>query len=209
MELFIGPWDQDANWSVEGLGGCFRFLQRVWVITQRYIESENSGENRQAYNQIMSATHSAIKKVTLDIEQMSFNTAISTLMELVNQLYKIEAKNGFTASKAWDLAIKSLLQLLAPFAPHISEELWHQIGQKESIHQSEWPIYDETYLVQKSVKIAIQVNGKLRGKIEMPFDSGQSAVEEAAKKHENAAQYLDGDIRKVIYVENRLINFVV
>ena len=209
MELFIGPWDQDANWSVEGLGGCFRFLQRVWVITQRYIESENFGENRQVYNQIMSATHSAIKKVTLDIEQMNFNTAISALMELVNQLYKIEAKNGFTASKAWDLAIKSLLQLLAPFAPHISEELWQQIGQKESIHQSEWPIYDEAYLAQDTVKIVIQVNGKRRGEIEVPLDSEQSVVEEAAKKHENAAQYLDGEIRRVVYIKNKLINFVV
>jgi leucyl-tRNA synthetase len=99
--------------------------------------------------------------------------------------------------------------LLAPFAPHITEELWHQMGNESSVHLSTWPVHEEGYLVKNSVNIAIQVNGKLRGEIEMPIDSEQSAVETAAKMHENVAQHLRGDVRKVVYINNKLINFVV
>jgi leucyl-tRNA synthetase len=209
MELFIGPWNQDAAWSVEGLGGCFKFLQRVWAITQRYIEAGKPDDNGKSEGDIMVASHSAIKKVSSDLEDMGFNTAISALMEFVNKLYKIEAKNGFKPKKDWDFAIKTLLLLLSPFAPHITEELWHQIGNKESIHIAGWPVHDDGYLAKNTVKIAVQVNGKLRGEIEMPFDSGQPAVEEAARLHKNAAQHLSGDVRKVIYIPNKIINFVV
>jgi leucyl-tRNA synthetase len=209
LELFIGPWNQEANWSVEGLGGCFKFLQRVWSITQKYIEADQTKDESELESDLLVAAHSAIKKVSADIKDMSFNTAIAALMEFTNDLYKIEAKQSFNPAQTWDFAIKTLMKLLAPFAPHITEELWAQLGQKGSVHQTSWPVHDETYLVKNTVTIAIQVNGKLRGEVEMPKDSSQEAVEQAAKVHENAAQYLGGEIRKVIYIEKKIINFVV
>ena len=158
---------------------------------------------------VLEAAHAVIKKVSTDIERMSFNTAIAALMEYTNQLYKIEAKDGFLAHEAWGFAIKAVAQLLAPVAPHISEELWHELGNKTSIHQSSWPPHDEAYLVKSSVKIAVQVNGKLRGEIEMPIDSDQAAVEEAAKQHENVAMYLKVDIKRVVFIKDKLVNLVV
>ena len=206
---FLAPYDQTTPWSSESVAGTFRFLQRVWVLAQKYIQADKTSKNTESDGRILSAAHGAIKKVSHDLEQMNFNTAISALMEFTNELYKIEAKESFAAVKAWDFAIKTLLQLLAPFAPHVTDELWSQLGQKESIHCSDWPVHDEGYLVKNTVTIAVQVNGKLRGEIEMPFDSEQSAIEEAAKLHENVTQNIKGDVKKVIYIENKLINFVV
>jgi leucyl-tRNA synthetase len=209
MELFIGPWDQEANWSVDGLGGCFHFLQRVWAITLRYIESKKTVGNSDQAGDLPIATHQAIKKVSEDIEQMSFNTAVAALMEFTNQLYKIEARQGFAPVKTWDFSLKTLTQLLAPFAPHIAEELWHELGNKESVHISDWPVHDEAYLVKETVKIAVQVNGKLRGEVKVLNGADQQTVEVEAKTHKNVAQYLKGDAKKIIYVENKLINFVI
>jgi leucyl-tRNA synthetase len=208
MELFIGPWNQEANWSLEGLGGCFRFLQRVWTISQKYIDSKPASKQK-LEPEILVATHKAIKKVSEDLDSMGFNTAIAALMEFTNELYKLETKESVCKNDAWKFAITNLSQLLAPFAPHIAEELWYQMGNESSVHLSSWPVYEAGYLVKNSVNIAIQVNGKLRGEIEMPIDSEQSAVEMAAKMHENVAQHLRGDVRKVVYVNNKLINFVV
>jgi leucyl-tRNA synthetase len=206
---FLAPYDQTTPWNPEVVAGTLRFLQRVWVITQRYIETDIMTDNVELEGELLTASHKAIKKVSKDLETMNFNTAISALMEFTNELYKIEAKDGFASVKAWDFTIKTLLQLLAPFAPHITEELWQQIGQKESIHLSQWPVHNEAYLVKHVITIAIQVNGKLRGDIEMPHDADQKAIEESAKQHENVAQHLTGDIKKVIYVPGKLINFVV
>jgi leucyl-tRNA synthetase len=209
MELFIGPWDQDAAWSIEGLGGCYRFLNRVWVLVQKFDGTSDTSKDTAGQAELYKITHQTIKKVTNDSQTMGFNTAIAALMEFTNELYRLEAKHSFAAKEPWHFAIQNLILLLAPFAPHLSEALWQQIGKDFSVHQQAWPTYDEAYLVQQTVKIAIQINGKLRGEVEVPFDSEQTVVEEAAKLHENASQYLKGDIQKVIYIANKLINFVV
>jgi leucyl-tRNA synthetase len=206
MELFIGPWNQEANWSVEGMGGCYRFLNRVWTITQEYLESDvkdgpESGE-------LLAATHKAIKKVTLDMHEMGFNTSIAALMEYVNELYKFKASNGF-ASKDWQFALSKLAQLVAPFAPHIAEELWQELGNETSVHVTSWPEYDDGYLVQHTMKIAVQVNGKLRGEIEVAHDAERDVIEQEARLHPNVAEYIKNDPKKVIYVPNKLLNFVV
>jgi leucyl-tRNA synthetase len=206
MELFIGPWNQMANWSVEGMGGSFRFLQRVWTLTQEFIEADKKANKTNP--ELTALCHQTIFKVSRDLEELGFNTAIAALMELVNDLYKLKAKDKF-ASKEWPEAITTLLQLLAPFAPHISEELWEQLGKKESIHTSEWPVHDEKHLVQANVIIVVQVNGKVRANIEMPVDSGKEVVLGTAKKDGKVATYLTGDIKKTIYVPNKLINIVV
>lgn len=206
MELFIGPWNQMANWSVEGMGGAHRFLQRIWTLVDEYNSSDGGTKESEALKRIINKT---IKKVSQDLRELSFNTAIAGLMECLNDLYKIKAEDKFE-SVEWQWAVETFLQLLAPFAPHISEELWHEIGQEESIHISKWPEHDEKYLVEDSITIAIQVNGKLRGEVVVPADSSEETVLESAKKVEKVAGYLqDKSIKKSIYVKAKLVNFVI
>ncbi|HLB65988.1 MAG TPA: leucine--tRNA ligase, partial [Candidatus Saccharimonadales bacterium] len=177
MELFIGPWNQSANWSVEGLGGVFRFLQRVWVLVQEYQLSKKS--DNEGSEELLKIINQAIYKVSKDLDNLGFNTAIATLMETTNELYKIKSKDGFLA-KNWGESLNILLQLLAPFAPHITEELWHQLGNKDSIHTMSWPVHDDKYLVSDKVTIVAQINGKVRAQFEMPSDSSEEAISKTA-----------------------------
>jgi leucyl-tRNA synthetase len=206
MELFIGPWNQVANWSVEGMGGAYRFLQRTWTLVQEFNDSDGgSGESLE----LQRSVHKTIKKVSQDLHDLSFNTAIAALMECVNDLYHIKAEDNY-GSTEWQWALESLTQLLAPFAPHISEELWQQLGQGESVHLSQWPGYDEKYLVQDSITVVIQVNGKLRGEIQIASDASEETVVASAKSHDKVVNYLSGhEIRKTIYVPGKLVNFVI
>lgn len=212
MELFIGPWNQEAAWSVEGMGGCFRFLQRVWTLIQEFIDAEKSDQDQagQEQKELIISTHKTIKKVTEDMHSMGFNTAIATLMAMTNDLYKIKSDAGFKDTKNWQFALESLLKLLAPFAPHITEELWADLAQKESIHTTEWPSWEDKYLISDTMKIVVQVNGKVRATIEVPSNSEKEEVLEVATKNERVAEYLNGNsIKKTIYVPNKLVNFVV
>lgn len=206
MELFIGPWNQVANWSVEGMGGAFRFLQRIWTLVQEFNDSDGgSGESLELQRSI----HKTIKKVSQSLSDLSFNTAIATQMECVNDLYRIKAEDNY-GSTEWQWALESLVQLLAPFAPHIAEELWQQLGQDESVHTSTWPEYDEKYLVEDTVTVVIQVNGKLRGKVQVAKDTLEETVVSKAKADQKVANYLkDQSIRKTIYIPGKLVNFVI
>ncbi len=217
MELFIGPWNQSANWSVEGMGGCFRFLQRTWTLVQEYLGSRQSGhakdgstsESLESDLPIRKSAHRSIKKVTEDVHDLGFNTAIASLMELINDLYKIKADYEFAAPEAWQFALSSLLQLLAPFAPHISEELWRQLGHEDSIHVSTWPTHEEKYLSEDTVIVVVQVNGKLRGQVRVASGASKETIVEAARSDSKIARYLDGKpVRKTIYVAGKLVNFV-
>jgi len=206
MELFIGPWNQMAAWSIEGLGGAHRFLQRVWTLVQEFNDSE--GGTAESV-ELQRAVHKAIKKVSQDLHDLSFNTAISALMECVNDLYRLKAQDKY-ASVEWQWALETLQQLLAPFAPHIAEELWQQLGQEGSIHLSEWPVHDDSLLVEDTVTIVIQVNGKLRGEIQVTTDAPEEQVVEAAKTHDKVHSYLqDQTIKKTIYVPGKLVSFVI
>lgn len=206
MELFIGPWNQSANWSVEGMGGSYRFLQRVWTLVQEYNEASPSDE--QEIEELLRPLHATIKKVTEDIDTLSFNTAIAAMMELTNTLYKLKPK--LLSSTNGREALSRVVQLLAPFAPHIAEELWHQLENEASVHTSTWPKHDEKYLVRDNMTIVVQVNGKLRGEIYTVADSSEEAIVLIAKSDPRVAAQLKGkQIRKTIYVPGRLINFVV
>lgn len=207
--LFLAPFDMSTPWSNEGLAGVFRFLQRVWTITQKFVESAEMPHSTEAEGELMVATHTAIKKVSKDIEVMGYNTAIAALMQFTNELYVVEKNYGFAAREQWHVALTTLTQLLAPFAPHITEQLWADLGHEGSVHVSNWPVHDESYLVQHVMTIAVQVNGKLRGEIEVPHDASQEVIETEAKAHENVASYLSGDVKKVIYVPGKILNFVV
>lgn len=210
MELFIGPWNQSANWSVEGMGGSFRFLQRVWALAQDY---QNRSADAQAADdtELRRSIHHAVHDVSKDLEEMGFNTAIARLMETINRLYKLKLQVTFEqAPETWGWAIRRLLQLLAPFAPHITEELWAQLGEQQSIHTSEWPQYDKQYLIRDTMTIVIQVNGKLRGQIETAADASKEQILQAAQSETKVAEHLAGkEIKKSIYVPGKLVNFVV
>jgi leucyl-tRNA synthetase len=207
MELFIGPWNQMANWSVEGMGGAHRFLQRVWTLAQEFNVSTDHGAT--ASLELKRIMHKTIKKVSEDLHTLSFNTAIAALMECVNELYRLKAEDNYTSTE-WSWTLESLQQLLAPFAPHIAEELWQQLGQGGSVHTSKWPEYDPALLVENTANIVIQINGKLRAQIEVAKDASQEDVVKAAQANEKVASYLaDQTIRKTIFVPNKLVNFVI
>jgi leucyl-tRNA synthetase len=210
MELFIGPWNQMANWSVEGMGGSFRFLQRVWGLTQDVV-AVPAGEDQTDAKELRRIMHHAIKRVTNDLDTMGFNTAIAALMEALNDLSKAKATIPFAQAPAtWRWTVETFQQLLAPFAPHITDELWSQLGHETSVHVSEWPVYDEQYLVSDTMTIAVQVNGKIRGEVEVTSDATEAQVIEAAKAQERVAGYLaDAEIRKTIYIPKKLVSFVV
>lgn len=210
MELFIGPWDQSANWSVEGMGGCFRFLQRIWTLVQEFLAAEETDKNSDAESALRRITHKTIRRVTLDLRDMGFNTAVAAMMEMVNELYRIKAAHSFRSRAVWQESFDALLQLLAPFAPHITDELWQQLGHDSSIHLTNWPDFDEQYLAEDVITIAVQVNGKVRSQVQVAPDSTESQVEAAARADEKAAGYLDSkETIKLIYVPGKLISFVV
>jgi len=204
--LFMGPIELDAAWSSKSIAGIYRFLNRVWTLQQQYLDAEDKTvtKNDQA---ITVARHKAMKKVTDDIRRMSFNTAISAMMEYVNDLYKFKI-DGYSA-EVWHDALQTLSQLLAPFAPHIADELWSQLGNKELVQNASWPTWDESLTVDDVITIAVQVQGKLRGEIEVAKDADAEFVKAESLKHENVAKFVgDKKPTKVIYVPGRLVNVV-
>jgi leucyl-tRNA synthetase len=211
MELFIGPWNQSANWSVEGMGGSYRFLQRIWNLVQEQLQAGEAqgNEDGAAVKGLQRAVNKAVKKVSDDLADMGFNTSIAALMELTNDLYKSKTELPM-GSPLWRDSLETVLKLLAPFAPHMTEELWSQLGHTSSIHLSTWPTYDEQFLVEDTVTIAVQVNGKLRGTVQAPAGTDQAAATELARVDAKIAANLEGkEIVKAIYVPGKLLNFVV
>ena len=161
-------------------------------------------------SELLRLTHLTIKKVTRDIEDEKFNTAVAAMMEMVNGLYKIKEAQGIQASATWRFALESLLQILAPFAPHITEELWHELGHSDTIHVDHWPKWDEKYLTSDTMTIIVQVNGKLRAKLELPADADKDIVEQAALADENVVKFTSNKPpKKMIYVPKKLVNIVV
>ncbi len=208
-EMFIAPYDMDAPWDTRGVPGTYRFLSRIWNLTQEYIEASQASAGK-ADAEILKLVHGTIKKVTSDIEDEKFNTAVAAMMELVNNLYKIKEASGIGKNDAWQFAIESLLQIVAPFAPHLAEELWHQIGHTDTIHRDHWPKWDDALLVTDTMTIAVQVNGKLRATVEITADASDDDVKAAALAESNVIKFLDNkQPAKVIYIPGRLVNVVV
>ncbi len=201
-EMFMGPLEQVKPWSTQGVEGTFRFLNRVW----RLLADEHGGAGAlvrdvEPSQQQQRLLHRTIRRVTDDIEALRMNTAISSLMEFVNAAYK------------WDCIPQRLAEdfvlLLAPFAPHVSEELWERLGHGDSLAHESWPALDEAYLVEETVRIAVQVNGRVRATISISPDAERESVLEKARSQDNVARYLgDAPPRKEIYVPGRIVNFV-
>ena len=201
-ELFIAPYDLDAAWDPNGIAGTYRFLNRIWTLVQEYLESTVDADAPVA------AVHKAVKKVTTDLERLSFNTAIAAQMELVNDLYK--AKVGGIGGDAWRQALSTLTQLVAPFAPHIAEEMWQQLGHEGSVHTAAWPTWDESLTVEDTVTIAIQVNGKVRAEVTVAKDADKDTLEAVALENERVKEFLgESQPKRVIVVPGRLVNIVI
>ena len=160
--------------------------------------------------ELLHLTHVTIKKVTRDIEDEKFNTAVAAMMEMVNGLYKFKESHGMQTSETWRFALESLLQILAPFAPHITEELWHELSHTDTIHVDHWPKWDDKHLASDTMTIIVQVNGKLRAKLELPAGADKDAIEQAALADENVIKFTSNKPpKKVIYVPKKLVNIVV
>lgn len=217
-EMFIGPFEDAVVWNTESIIGSRRFIEKVWRISEnlknfsgprvaRTVNVKKSGLNQTVQNlssslPLQKLLHKTIKKVSEDIEAMRFNTAISAMMILATEIEKAEFvdKEDF----------KKFLQILAPFAPHVTEEIWHLLGEKKSINLSEWPVWDESLIKDDEVKIAVQINGKTRAEIIIEADENEEEVKAIALKEKNIISWVQNkEIKKVIYVKNRIINIVI
>ncbi len=200
-EMFMGPLDASIAWSENGLEGSRKFLDRVWRLIvdennkmRDRITTLNDGKLDKVY-------HQTVKKVTEDYENLHFNTAISQLMVFINEAYKVDAL-------PYEY-IEGFVQLLAPIAPHIGEELWSILGNEDGISYAPWPTYDEAVLVEDEVEVVFQVNGKVRAKSNVPRDLGKDELEKVALANETVQEYIEGKtVRKVIAVPNKLVNIV-
>ena len=194
-EMFIGDFEKAAPWSVSAIKGCKRFLDRIAGL----IDNVKPGKEYSAANE--TAMHKTIKKVSQDIENMKFNTAIAAMMSLINQL----DKNGVNEAE-----MKTLVTLLNPFAPHLTEELNEKLGSKVMLAKTEWPKYDEAKTVESTVEIAVQVNGKLKGVVAVAADADEETIKAAAAADETVAAALKGmNVVKVIVIKGKIVNFVV
>ena len=208
--MFIGPWDQGGPWSNVGINGVARWLNRIWgIASEKYVTSADSVFDHEMESETQQAVHKTIKKVYEDLDKFKFNTAIAALMELSNHLTKVwNAKN--VSVEVWNDSIQQFLLMLAPIAPHLSEELWEMNGYEFSIHNQKFPDWEESLVVDESITLIVQINGKLRDTISVDSGISEEMAQEAAMSSEKIQGHINGTtIKKVIYVPNRLINIVV
>ena len=216
--LFAAPPEKELEWSDAGVEGSYRFLNRVYRLVYEYISdirgdanvSDNITINNADDKSLNMMINATIKKVGEDAGgRFNFNTAIASIMELVNEMYRYKQKAEMNLP-LFDQAINSLLIVANPFVPHITEELWEQLGHSNRLYNTSWPEYDEKALVQDEVEIIVQINGKLKDKVSMPNNSDKEVIEEAAKNLDKIKGELDGKtIVKTIVVPNKIVNFVV
>ena len=219
--LFSAPPVKELEWSTDGITGAYRFLNRVWNIVvenlslvvengEKKMDNENPDELEK---RLLSRINYTIKKVTDDIERFHFNTAISALMELTNELYKFVSEKGIkekgTANSVFTSGISRLIELLSPFTPHIAEELWNVIGRDGMVSTISWPSYEPKYLEVKEKSIAIQVNGKVRGTVLVNEMDDEETVKEKAKSIENVKRFTEKGIKRIIYIKDKIVSIVV
>lgn len=192
-QMFIGPFEEPVPWSNQGLVGVRRFLERVMRLEEMIADQESENVTR--------TLHQTIKKVTDDVESFRFNTAVAKMMEFVNEVHKEKQLTSST--------FLTFLTLLNPFAPHLTNEIAEKLGATDLLERSAWPKYDEKLVAEQEVEIAVQVSGKLRGSVMVEAGTPEADIVAKAKELENVAKYIDGEPKKTIYVEGRLVNFVV
>ena len=198
-EMFLGPVEQSKPWDTNGIDGCHRFLKKFWNLCSSVC---SDGAATEATPDNLKSVHKLIKKVSQDIEQFSYNTSISAFMICVNELSQQKCK-----SKEM---IKNLVILIAPFAPHIAEELWEMLGEQGSVCDAQWPTWDEQYLVESQAKMGVAFNGKTRFEIQVAADADNASIEALVRGDERTAKYVENkQIVKVIIVPKRMVNIVI
>lgn len=203
--MFAAPLEQWMRWDPQGVPGTYRFLSRIWNLVQEYIDSDKTAEPN---DEVLRVIHPTIRKVTADLEEQKYNTAIAAMMEATNKLYALKS-SGFDAEN-WQFALESLVAVIAPFAPHSADELWHDLGRETSIQRESWPKWKDSYLVGDTMTIIVQVNGKLRAKLELAADASEDDIKAAALADENVQKFVGETApAKVIYIPGRLVNIVV
>ncbi len=210
-EMFMGPFSQSISWNTNGVVGMRKFLEKVWKLSAQ-INTEEGRINTETQNnkKIQTLLHKTIKKVTEDIENFRFNTALSQLMILVNAMEKEYAKSATTKAHMRKEDYEKLLLILSPFAPHLAEELWQKLGNENSIFLQTWPVADEKYLKDEEIEMVVQVNGKVRERLLVAIDVTEDEVKETALENEKVKIFTDGkEIKKIIFVPEKLINIVV
>lgn len=201
-EMFLGPVEQSKPWDTNGIDGCHRFLKKFWALFYDQRTGEFLPDQSEPTPEQYKSVHKLIKKVTQDIEQFSYNTSISAFMICVNELHQLKCHN--------QALLTDVVGLIAPFAPHIAEELWHALGNNGSIFDACWPEYNEKYLVESTVQMGIAFNGKRRFEMQFAADADNAAIEQAVMADQRTAKYIDGkQIVKVIIVPKRMVNVVV
>lgn len=201
-EMFLGPVEQSKPWDTNGIDGCHRFLKKFWALFYDQRTGEFMPDQSEPTPEQYKSVHKLIKKVTQDIEQFSYNTSISAFMICVNELHQLKCHN--------QALLTDVVGLIAPFAPHIAEELWHALGNSGSIFDACWPEYNEKYLVESTVQMGIAFNGKRRFEMQFAADADNAAIEQAVMADPRTAKYIDGkQIVKVIIVPKRMVNVVV
>jgi leucyl-tRNA synthetase len=213
--LFMAPPDKDLDWSYEGLDGMWRFLNRVWRLIDEIAEEstpEGARASGAAEKGLRRAAAASIMKCGDDVEGFQFNTALSAVMEYVNAVhdYRRDVPVGKRDSTLLRSAARDLTLLLAPFAPHMTEELWHEVlGESGSVHRQSWPAFDPSALVSEEVELPVQVNGKVRDRLTVAVDAAESDVVTAALALPNVAAHLEGKtLRKVVVVPGKLVSVV-
>ncbi|AAM23616.1 Leucyl-tRNA synthetase [Caldanaerobacter subterraneus subsp. tengcongensis MB4] len=213
--MFGFSYSEGGPWSDEGIKAIARFVNRVERFIEKFIETrQNPGKTKEemedAEKELNYVRHYTIKHVTLDADKFEFNTAIARIMELVNALYKYENEVEVKNMKFYEDVVRDFVKILAPFAPHFSEEMWERLGYEYSVFNQKWPEWDEKALERDMIEIAIQVNGKVRSKAQVPSNATDEELKQIALSDERVKSYLDGkEIKKVIIVKNRLVNIVV
>jgi leucyl-tRNA synthetase len=218
--LFAAPPERDLEWSEHGVEGAYRFLGRLWRIVYQSLQdcpgltSDGpplpAAELPAAEKDVLRVLHGTIRKVTDDVgNRFNFNTAVSAVMELVNALYQYKDMGAMDPAVTRE-CLESLLLLIAPFAPHIAEELWAELGHKQSVHLEAWPTYREEALAREEIEVAFQVNGKVRGRLTVPATMEQSEIQDTILAMDRAKEAIgDRQVVKVISVPGKLINIVV
>lgn len=207
--MFAAPLELWVKWDPQGVPGTHRFLSRVWNLVQEYLEAPQGDLDASVQQAIEFHTHTMIKKMTDDIENNRYNTAIAAAMTHVNELYKFKVDH-LNQSEVWRSSLSSLIACIAPFAPHIADELWHLLGNQSSVQLDSWPVWDESKLMQDTMTIAVQVNGKVRAEITVAQDATREVIEMNALSEPKVVDHLGNKKpTKVIYVPGRLVSIVV
>ena len=198
--MFLGPIEQSKPWDTNGIDGVHRFLKKLWNLF--YQGDSLAVKEGEPTKEELKSVHKLIKKISWDVENFSYNTSISAFMICVNELTALKSRNKQMLEK--------VIILLAPFAPHISEELWHELGHDQTVCDAEWPVWNEEYLKEDVVTYAVSFNGKARFSLEIKAGTPREEIEQIVLNHESSARWLEGKTpKKIIVVPNKIVNIVI